>query len=430
MSLLPLLLLIPWIGSGPETHPDSFSNLTFHVEDDGLRLEWWIQSRTLMEETELGFDCEDIWLATPLEAEAAWPAIQTYLEEGFTIRVDGELWQPRFEEYSLEENGFTFKVASRFESQGRPAKLELRVDHFFDGANPEHFVAVDMHGMSEDVDRWILMWGKREATFPVPAPTPVPGQDADSVRAPSIFWEYFAIGRDHVLGGLDHLAFLLALLFGVAHFKGLIAAITGFTVSHSITLGLGAFELLSLPRNWVEPGISFSISAALWWHLWRGNERSQAWRLAFLFGLLHGSSFASSLRQLAQGDVVSKLLAFNLGVEFGQLIFIVPLVMAGVTLTRMLRSAEAREQARHYAALLLGGFALVLFGKSVHLYTNFRLDQAPESLAALPGALALAMILALVMARRTDPQGRPLLPQVLGAAALAGLYSIGNWLGS
>lgn len=424
--MLATLLLVMGMTAGSEAseppHPFSISRLEFEARPDGLHLTWWIQSRTIMEEPEVAFVGEDLWNMAPAEAADAWPRIRPYLEAGFTLRVDGEIWQPSFEEFTLEENGATFFVESFLTTESRPQSLELRLDHFFDGANPEHTVDMEVRGFAPETERWFLLWGKREAQFPIP-------RDPNAPPPPSVFSSYFAKGRDHVLGGMDHVAFLAALLFGVLGLRALLAAVTAFTISHSITLALGALEIVRLPLAWVEPGIAFSISAALWWHLAKGPVAARAWRLAFLFGFLHGSSFATQLRELAEDEVFEKLLAFNLGVELGQILFVLPVVLAARATARLL-GPERVEAGRHSAALLLGGLALVLFGQALDSYTRLRSDLLPEPLRPLLGALALAAALALLARQHRDPLGRPIVPQIGGSLGLAALYLTGTWLGS
>ena len=403
-------------------HPNSISQLVFEVREDGVQLDWFIQSRTLMEEPEVEFEGDDLWAMAPAEAAAAWPTMRPYLEAGFTMRVNGEAWLPNFEDFSLESNGMTLKVSTFLPTTGKAKTLEVRLDHFFDGANPEHLVDLQVLGYDDEPQRWFMMFHKREASFPLPV-------DPDAAPPPAPFSTYFARGRDHVLGGVDNLAFLAALLFGVAGLGGLLAAITAFTLSHSITLALGALDIWRLQPAWVEPGIALSISIALWWHWYRGPVRAHAWRLAFLFGFLHGSSFATQLLDLREDEVLPKLLGFNLGVELGQLLFVVPVVLIARASGRLLGD-ERRQTGRDSAALLLAAFALVLFGGALDRYTELRVAALPEALAPLPGALALAFALAIWAARRVDAQGRPLLPQIGGSLALAGLYAVGTWLGS
>lgn len=137
------------------------------------------------------------------------------------------------------------------------------------------------------------------------------------------FGGYFKLGIHHIVGGFDHLLFLLALLLGCRSLKPMLIIVTAFTVAHSITLVLAALGWVELPDRWVESFIALSI-------VWVGvgnllgktAEKSRSW-LTFGFGLVHGLGFASVLKGIGLGaggqSIVPPLLAFNLGVETGQL---------------------------------------------------------------------------------------------------------------
>jgi hypothetical protein len=132
-----------------------------------------------------------------------------------------------------------------------------------------------------------------------------------------------------MLLGIDHLLFVLALVLLVRDGRRLIATITAFTVAHSITLGAAVLGFVHLPSAPVEALIALSIAlvaaAAL-----RGDAECRhraalrSWPLAFVFGLLHGLGFAGALSEigLPAGSIPLALLAFNLGVELGQLAFV------------------------------------------------------------------------------------------------------------
>jgi hypothetical protein len=137
-------------------------------------------------------------------------------------------------------------------------------------------------------------------------------------------WEQFAqylwLGVAHILHGYDHVAFLLALLF-VRRFTDLLKVITAFSVAHTLTLALAALGIVALPSRLVESIIAASIVYVAAENLWRVAETSHRWRITFAFGLVHGFGFAAVLRELglpAEG-LVRSLLAFNLGVELGQI---------------------------------------------------------------------------------------------------------------
>jgi len=141
-------------------------------------------------------------------------------------------------------------------------------------------------------------------------------------RVPALdqFGQYLWLGVTHIFLGFDHIAFLIALLF-VQRFRDLVKVITAFSVAHTLTLGLAALGVVALPSRFVESGIAASIVYVAAENLWRGGDAPHRWRITFVFGLVHGFGFASVLRALGlpADGLVRSLLAFNLGVELGQL---------------------------------------------------------------------------------------------------------------
>ncbi len=148
-------------------------------------------------------------------------------------------------------------------------------------------------------------------------------------RALAIARTYLALGVEHILGGIDHLLFVLALLILAKGTRRLIATVTAFTLAHSLTLAGATLGFVHVPGPPVEATIALSIVfvAAEVMHSRQGKagltERFP-WVVAFTFGLLHGFGFASALREvgLPQSAIPIALLFFNVGVELGQLSFI------------------------------------------------------------------------------------------------------------
>lgn len=128
------------------------------------------------------------------------------------------------------------------------------------------------------------------------------------------------VGISHIFLGYDHVAFLLGLLF-VARVVPLLKLITAFTVAHTLTLALATLEIVSLPPRLVESAIAASIVYVGVMNLRRGEPYMHRWPITFIFGLVHGFGFASVLRELGlpAAGLVRSLLAFNVGVELGQL---------------------------------------------------------------------------------------------------------------
>jgi HupE / UreJ protein len=131
------------------------------------------------------------------------------------------------------------------------------------------------------------------------------------------------LGVQHIALGYDHLAFLLGLLVATASLRSLVKVITSFTVAHSITLALATFDIVVLPTRLTESMIALSIAYVAAENLIR-NRAIERYRITFLFGLVHGFGFSNVLRemQLPRGHLALSLFSFNVGVEIGQLIFV------------------------------------------------------------------------------------------------------------
>jgi hypothetical protein len=130
---------------------------------------------------------------------------------------------------------------------------------------------------------------------------------------------YFGLGVEHILTGWDHLLFLTGLLLGVRTLREAALVVTGFTLSHSITLALAALGVIVLPASLVEPAIALTV-------VWVGIENllgehpTRRVVLTAALGLVHGLGFAGLLAELGLPDerLLPALLAFNGGVELGQ----------------------------------------------------------------------------------------------------------------
>ena len=153
---------------------------------------------------------------------------------------------------------------------------------------------------------------------------------------------YVVYGVEHILGGVDHLLFLLALLLIVRGGRRIVATITAFTVAHSLTLAAATLGWVRVPASPVEAVIALSIVfvAVEIVHGMRGRAGLTArapWLVAFCFGLLHGFGFAGALAEVGLPDqaIPMALLCFNVGVEIGQLVF-VAIMLAAIALLRRL----------------------------------------------------------------------------------------------
>ncbi|WP_344502127.1 HupE/UreJ family protein [Dactylosporangium maewongense] len=159
------------------------------------------------------------------------------------------------------------------------------------------------------------------------------------------FWEFFRLGAEHLLTGVDHVLFLLALIAGSRRLREIVLAATSFTLAHSVTFMLAALGLVDVPARVVEPVIALSIAVVAGWYLWRiwrcgdhatdleavgrghfSLDRSGWTRLGvvFCFGLVHGLGFAGALGidEAWSWTLLWSLLVFNVGIEVVQLTII------------------------------------------------------------------------------------------------------------
>ena len=143
--------------------------------------------------------------------------------------------------------------------------------------------------------------------------------------------DYTGLGIEHILGGWDHLLFVVGLLMLAGSARRIFWVVTGFTLAHSVTLSLSALGVLAVPVVPVEAAIALSI-LFLAREIAVGRPQSLANRYPFLvsssFGLLHGLGFAAALSEigLVSGELLTSLFSFNVGVEVGQILVILPIL--------------------------------------------------------------------------------------------------------
>ncbi len=171
---------------------------------------------------------------------------------------------------------------------------------------------------------------------------------------------YTGLGIEHILLGVDHLLFVFALLLIVNGWRRLVGTITAFTLAHSITLFAATLGWVHVAQAPVEAVIALSILflATEIIHNRQGKPgmaKRFPWLVAFIFGLLHGFGFAGALAEigLPEQSIPLALLFFNVGVELGQLLFVVTVISAGWVLRKLV--AEKVLQGSEVAASYLIG---------------------------------------------------------------------------
>jgi len=194
------------------------------------------------------------------------------------------------------------------------------------------------------------------------------GSADDRRGAGEVARAYVVLGVEHILSGVDHLLFVIGLLFLVGFRRRLVGTITAFTLAHSLTLACSAFGWLTLRPAPVEAMIALSIVLVACEAL---RERDTLARrmpalVSFLFGLVHGLGFAGALKSigLPQSHLPMALFTFNVGVEIGQLMT----VLAAYLLVRLPISPRILERARTPALYAIGVVAAYWSWLRIALY--------------------------------------------------------------
>lgn len=148
--------------------------------------------------------------------------------------------------------------------------------------------------------------------------------------------QFLGLGFTHILPkGLDHILFVLGLFFLSLKFSVLFWQITVFTIAHSVTLAMTIMGIVNISPHIVEPLIALSIAFVAFENIYRTDLKASRMFVIFIFGLIHGMGFAGVLAELGlpADQVWTALIAFNIGVEIGQ-VTVVLLALAAVWLMR------------------------------------------------------------------------------------------------
>jgi hypothetical protein len=160
------------------------------------------------------------------------------------------------------------------------------------------------------------------------------------------FSTYFELGLRHIadLNALDHILFLLALVcvYQLIDLKRVAILVTAFTIGHSVTLILSTLDVVRVNEDWVEFLIPLTIFVTAAGHIWRGRKSNHmfwSYFLAAFFGLIHGFGFSNYLRALLgkQDGIVTPLLAFNLGIEVGQILIVIVIMLVSLIVFQVFR---------------------------------------------------------------------------------------------
>ena len=318
VSILLSLLCLPALA-----HKPSDSHLALEVRDAIVDVQWDIALRDL--DFAIGLDVDQDGAITWEELRARHADIAAYALARLALSADGDACAVDVREHLVDEHsdGGYAVLRLRGTCAGPPAALKIGYQLFFDlDGQHKGLARIDHAGSTQTA---IFAADHREQVVRLSAPS---------------FWtpfrDYVRHGVWHIWIGFDHILFLLSLLLpavlvrnpqawaAASSFRAsgieVLRVVTAFTVAHSITLSLAAFDAVAIPSRLVEAAIAASVVLAALNNIWPVIS-VRRWIMAFAFGLIHGFGFASVLADLGlpDGSRIAALFAFNVGVELGQL---------------------------------------------------------------------------------------------------------------
>jgi hypothetical protein len=300
---------------------------------------------------------------TPEQLQAKQAAITQVIQTSLVVEINEQVQSLDFIDQSVVLHNDGLYVRQRFSGPSIPAPVRFVVVRYgFFNQNDKLGRAFfklqlgqeeisSVFDSSKDTQRFALGESKRLATM-------------------GLFVEE---GAMHIWGGPDHLLFLFTLLLpGLmllqprsdtsrvgTHAAGLFAlkVITAFTLAHSVTLLASVMDWISLPSRWIESAIALSIMLSAALNLQKRIVLSH-WKLALVFGLIHGMGFANGLRELGLSQLyfIEALLAFNIGVELGQ---IAAVLAVGIPIVLLARNDQSKAWLTRWISVTV--FLIALF---------------------------------------------------------------------
>ena len=294
-------------------------------------------------------DYLDITKSTPLLGEAASLWIAGYLElyengtrlptgvvEGARISLPSDRSFESFD--AARAHVASVPLANETELPWRQAMLDVVLSYPIASSASRFSVRPLLAHLGVSTTS-ILRWTSPDGTERAYEYSGNPGLVALDPGALQAAGQFIRLGFEHILGGIDHLLFLFCLIIPFRRIRPLVGVVTSFTAAHSITLIASALGMAP-SALWFPPLIEFLIALSIVLMALEnlvGPRLERRWLYAFAFGLVHGFGFSFALRdslQFAGRHLLASLLAFNVGVELGQLLVIAALVPALALLFR------------------------------------------------------------------------------------------------
>ncbi len=284
-------------------------------------------------------------LLVPEVARGQMAALAGLLDRRLHVSVDGHAIRGAWTDVEVLADRQSLRLRSRTTLDG-PLGV-VAIDGVIFPYDPQHQTFINIYDGAALMQAMINQADARFEYFTGTRPGTV-----------AVVGRFIPLGARHILIGSDHVLFLIGLMLLGNTLRRLVLIVTAFTLAHSLTLSLAALSLVALPARLIEPAIALSIIYVGVDNLLvrDGSRDTRVW-VAFVFGLIHGFGFATVLQEmhLPAPALGWSLVSFNLGVEAGQLVIVVP-VAAALASLRVRRPAAARRLAvAGSVTVILGG---------------------------------------------------------------------------
>lgn len=367
-------IVLALLSAAARAHNPDTSYARCVVTDGAVELRLTCDVFTLLKITDLDADHDGRLTRTELRNGA--PAVQRFLREHVLVEIDGQaadlgdspepVW-PNLSAESIpapEWHAAESLIAFPFRHRVSQAPHEVALTFtFFPQLGARHTVlgVFEHRGQTQEVT---FTEGEPDYLFDARYTAAAPSSET----IPAAVKRFFKLGVEHIFLGYDHICFLLALIV-VSRLRELVKIITSFTIAHSITLILAALKVVTLPQRFIECGVAATIVYVAVENLWRKNI-AHRWVLTFVFGLIHGFSFANVLAGLGlpREATIRCLLSFNVGVEIGQL----AIVLAALPIVLILSKQPYGAKVKMAVSVIVA-----IFGLGWFIERAFRLGFMP-----------------------------------------------------
>lgn len=341
-----LVTLVPTSGSAHQTGKSVF---VVHVRPEAAVVDTLL-TFPLLDAADGAFGYgpdEHLW--TPQELEEKYPKIQDYLRDHVDVTNDGQPCDVT--EERAGPPGTSTWFLREFTCPKPLGEVVLKNSAMVETEGGYRHLGQVQIG-DGDVVATVFNASTPTFTVTVDAPEPLSPWEA--------FWRYVWEGILHIVIGIDHVLFVLGLVLLSTRLRQLVVVITAFTVSHSVTLALSALDVVTIPASIVEPVIALSVAWVAVEAVLRREDPRSAYVVTFLLGFVHGFGFSYVLRDevgLPTDALVPALLAFNVGVELGQL----GIVALLYPLRAAIREREWERKVVIAISAIIGAIALFWF---------------------------------------------------------------------